>query len=449
VGNADQAYRISLCVPQDYSIACGLKRENPHILLADSFDHLADCPLIASNTLHQFEYSCRNIPFHIWIQGKIQFDIEKLILHFKNFTEEHFSIFSDIPCEAYHFLFQFPEIAVRHGVEHRNSTVIAMGPSGTLAGEDQFLELLGISCHELFHTWNVKNIRPMEMLPYDFTRENYSPSGLVYEGVTTYYGDLLLWRVGTFSDLHFFEIISETLENHLNNDGRFHLSVAKSSLETWLDGYVQGNPWRKVNIYNEGSLIAFICDVRIIANTSGRRSLDDVMALLYRRFGTENRGYTLVDYRELLEEVAGVSFEDIFNEIVLGQVDYLKYIQPSFSLLDLSMKFISNESTFTSLTGARYHVQSNETWMITDVMENSPADQCGLWRGDMIQLIDEKSPASFTESSTKKSKIQFLSQGIQRTTEISWDSSRWYSKISLEYKGNSDIYEYWKSRRRN
>ncbi len=448
VGKADQPYRIEFSVPQDYVIASGLKQEAPHILLADSFDHLADGPLIASNTIQHFEYSCRNVPFHIWIQGKIQFNIEKLVYHFRKFTEEHFAIFGDIPCRDYHFLFQFPEIVVRHGVEHRNSTVIAMGPSETLAGEEKFFELLGISCHELFHTWNVKNIRPIEMLPYDFTRENYSPSGLVYEGVTTYYGDLLLWRVGTFSDLQFLEIISETLENHINNDGRFHLSLAKSSLETWLDGYVLGNPWRKVNIYNEGSLIAFICDVRIIANTGGKSSLDDVMVLLYNRFGKENKGYKLEDYKALLEEVGKVSFDDIFSDIVWGEVDYLKYVKPTLALLDMSMKLTSNEHLFTALTGARYSLQSDGTWLIGDVMENSPADRAGLWRGDIILRIDENVPSSFSESKATHSNIHFISQGIERSAEIYWESKRWYNKISLEYKGNSAIYDFWKKRAR-
>ena len=39
--------------------------------------------------------------------------------------------------------------------------------------------ILGICSHELYHTWNIKAIRPKEMLPYDYTKENYSKLGYV------------------------------------------------------------------------------------------------------------------------------------------------------------------------------------------------------------------------------------------------------------------------------
>src|SRR5690554_7327498 len=52
--------------------------------------------------------------------------------------------------------------------------------------EELYKELLGVSSHELYHTWNVKSIRPEEMVPYDFKQENYSELGYIAEGVTTY-----------------------------------------------------------------------------------------------------------------------------------------------------------------------------------------------------------------------------------------------------------------------
>ena len=42
---------------------------------------------------------------------------------------------------------------------------------------------------------NIKAIRPVEMLPYNYTKENYSRLGYVTE-VTTYMGDLMLLRSG-------------------------------------------------------------------------------------------------------------------------------------------------------------------------------------------------------------------------------------------------------------
>ena len=83
-----------------------------------------------------------------------------------------------------------------------------MGPAADFQQDHLFKDLLGISCHELFHTWNVKSIRPVEMMPYDFTRENYNRSGFVTEGVTTYYGDYLLLRTGSFTNEYWFELLT-------------------------------------------------------------------------------------------------------------------------------------------------------------------------------------------------------------------------------------------------
>ena len=48
-----------------------------------------------------------------------------------------------------------------HGVEHITSTVCALGPGYNLMKGELYENLLGVSCHELFHAWNVKTIRPI------------------------------------------------------------------------------------------------------------------------------------------------------------------------------------------------------------------------------------------------------------------------------------------------
>ena len=56
--------------------------------------------------------------------------------------------------------------------------------------------MVGQAAHEFFHVWNVKRIRPAEMWPYDYDREQFTPLLWVSEGITDYYGDLVLARTG-------------------------------------------------------------------------------------------------------------------------------------------------------------------------------------------------------------------------------------------------------------
>ena len=176
-----------------------------------------------------------------------------------------------------------------------------------------YKELLGVCSHELYHTWNVKSIRPLDMFPYDFSCENYSELGYIYEGITTYMGDLFLLKSKVFSIEQYFDELNNQLQRHFDNMGRFNYSVAESSFDTWLDGYVQGAPGRKVSIYVEGCLLAFIADVKILKATAGKYGLDEVMKRLYFNYAIKGKGITENDYRKELEQISGLSFADYFD----------------------------------------------------------------------------------------------------------------------------------------
>ena len=147
---------------------------------ASCFNSLAESPFIASNSLQHDVYEVKGIPFHLWFQGSCTPPFEKLKKDFTAFTQEQINCFGGFNSKDYHFLFQITPYNSYHGVEHTNSTVILLGSEKNVF-EDRYVDLLGISSHELYHTWNIKSIRPAEMLPYDYTQENYSRLGYVVE----------------------------------------------------------------------------------------------------------------------------------------------------------------------------------------------------------------------------------------------------------------------------
>lgn len=384
-------YTLSFELPETYEIACGLRHLNRHTLSAENFDELADCPLIASAALRHLHYTVGQVNFRVSIQGEHRLDEELLLRQFESFSRAQIDLFGSFPADEYHFLFQFTPYFVRHGVEHRNSTVIAMGPVADFLNENWYERMLGISSHELFHTWNVKAIRPIEMQPYRFDQENYSRLGYVAEGVTTYYGDLILTQSGVMSVGSFLDILSRHFEEHFDNPGRHALSVAESSFDTWLDGYVNGVPGRKVSIYNEGCLIAWMCDARIRWATQNKKSLDDVMRLMNSRFGTTGIGYSESDYFGILEEVSGVSFSDIRSSLINGTGDYSSFLQTAANQLALQWKIEpvlkwSEASLGFSLDegGARA--------VVTSVVTDSPGDHAGLWLDDELITVNGIAP---------------------------------------------------------
>ncbi|MFN0031821.1 MAG: M61 family metallopeptidase [Flavobacteriales bacterium] len=430
----NQYFQLTFQLPDEYEIACGLHKEKPHVLLANNFDELADSPLIASNTMKHLLYEVEGVNFYIHIQGEVNLEEARLIADFRNFTLEQLKLFGDIPSKEYHFLFHFTPFFVRHGVEHCNSTVIAMGPAADFQNEDKYHDLLGISCHELFHTWNIKSIRPAELMPYDFTKENYTRLGYVAEGVTTYYGDYLLWRTGAFPDAEWLEIIADDIQTYMDNPGRFNHSVADSSYDTWLDGYGAGIPWRKVSIYNEGFLIALICDLQIRWHSAGKASLDDVMREMYVRYGKQKMGYTDDNYMQLVNEISGSYLSHIFTSIVYGKDDYMPLLTQSLSLVGLEIIEIASpkwSEAYLGLVADEQPAKAN----VQSVMPDSPADKAGLWNGDEILTINGTAPYKNFQHLLKMSGDQlqftFLRKGKIKSCEANVDDRIWGKRFKV------------------
>jgi predicted metalloprotease with PDZ domain len=346
-GRMDEEYIVEFKLPRDYVIACQLPVDG-HSLRAKNFDLLADSPLIASNSLHHYTfdvYSNTNrletSTIHFWFQGTPYPDMSRMIAETKKYCDEQVAVFGDLPCKDYHFLYHILATPFRHGVEHLNATVIAMGPSEDWEKPDFYDSFMAISSHELFHLWNIKRIRPADMLPYDFTKENYSTLGYVYEGITTYYGDMMLLRSNVWSWEQYTDSFRGDLQKHLSNPGRLNYSVAESSFDTWLDGYVPGVLGRKVSIYTEGMLAAFIADIFIIHHSNGKYSLDNVLNDLYNQYYKHDKGYTETDYKLLLETYGQCSFEAYFDELIWGVGHYQNWLTRATNLIGCTLNFES------------------------------------------------------------------------------------------------------------
>jgi predicted metalloprotease with PDZ domain len=341
---------VELDIPDNYKIACALPVKGK-TLRAKNFDELADSPFFASPAIKSDSYEVQGITFHLHFNGECKPDMQKIKKDFIAFTKAQIEFWGDFPVKEYHFLFFVLPHKFYHGVEHEKSTVIALGPGYGLNHGKMYEDLVGVSSHELFHTWNVKSIRPAEMYPYDFSKENYARTGYVYEGFTTYYGDVMLRRSNVFTDEQYFETLEERLVKHFHNYGRYNLSVAQSSWETWLDGYVPGSPYRKTNIYDEGNLIAFMLDIMIMRQTENQRSLKEVCRMLYNDFAKKGKGYTEHDIIELCEKVSGRSFKDFFKNYVYGTEDYEPQLNECFTYVGLEMQKSASNSVNESKYG--------------------------------------------------------------------------------------------------
>ena len=384
-GKESEPCEIDLTIPAQYSIATSLKQEGQK-LFASNYDELADSPWIASANLQHGEYFINKVKFNIWFQGEIKVDWERIKKDFIAFTDKQIEKFAGFPVDEYHFLFQIVPYKAYHGVEHERSTVILLGPSYDVF-DAIYKELLGVSSHELYHTWNVKAIRPIEMFPYDFSQENYSKLGYLCEGVTTYMGDLFLFKSGVFTFKQYALELTNQLQKHFDNFGRFQYSVAQSSFDTWLDGYVLGAPNRKVSIYTEGCLIALATDAFIAKNSNEKYKLDDVMKALYSDFYLQGKGVSEIDYKETIEKFAGAKMDEIYTNFIYGTVPFESMLTETFEYLGLEIKHKPSPKYSLGKLGFK-SIPQGLNFIVKAIYPESPAELSGMMLEDEIEAIN-------------------------------------------------------------
>ena len=384
VGRENERCCLTLNIPDNFQVACGLKRNSSGQLIAENFDQLAESPLIASSDLMHDEYCIDNISFHLWIQGKCNPDFEKVKQDFIAFTKTQIEHFDSFPVQDYHFLFQITPYKSYHGVEHTNSTVILMGNNVDVF-ESMYDNILGICSHELYHTWNIKAVRPKTMLPYDYTQENYSRLGYVAEGVTTYMGDLMLKKSKVFGWEKFLKTQNDNLKRHFENEGRHNMSLADSAFDTWLDGYQLGIPNKKTSIYADGALCMLMIDLFIIDNTKGKQSLSTIMNKLYVDY--RHHGYTENDFIGECLKLGGETVNIIFKEHIYGTRDYTASLKKALSVVGIDLVEKQNPSITAQQFGF-FSTIENGKHIIKKVQDNSISDLNKVVVGDEILTIN-------------------------------------------------------------
>jgi predicted metalloprotease with PDZ domain len=377
---------VILDIPDTWEVATSLAHEEG-VWVATNSEELMDSPFIASNMLQRASYESHGTLFHVWFNGIVKPDWDRVLRDFKAFTDAQIDKFTEFPVQEYHFLNQILPYKAYHGVEHTKSTVIALGPSYDVFGS-LYKELLGVSSHELYHTWNVKMIRPIEMYPYDFSKENYSPLGYLCEGVTTYMGDLYLHKGDVFNLQQYLSEMNTQLQKHFDNHGRFHYSVAASSFDTWLDGYEMGAPARKVSIYTEGCLIAFITDVKLLQATKNKYGLDEVMKRLYFNYALKQKGVSEEDYKSVIEEVGKFSFDTIFNDYIHGTKPFESLLTECFDYVGLELHHEPSSSYAAGRLGFKFIHDEKGAATVKLLYPGGPGDLGGLMLEDNVIAVN-------------------------------------------------------------
>jgi predicted metalloprotease with PDZ domain len=372
---------LKLNLPESFVVKTGMPKESDTYKV-DSFLSLSDFPIIASPALTTFSYTIKNIPFYIHSTVDKSHFPKSITEDFKNFTEIQIADFGAFPEKEYHFLLLILPYQHYHGVEHRNSTVICLGPATDIK-EKLYAELVGICSHELYHTWNICKIRPAEMRPYNLFKAQYFKTGFIAEGITTYLGDYYLGLAGVFSSEWYQEELNILLKRHFYSFGNDHLSIANSSADLWIDGYDAGIPNRKVSIYVKGAIIAFLMDTAIRKSSDNTSTLRDFMRTLWDSFQTTQEGYTEASIAALFHSFTSNKYVTDYGRWIYGLGDLKNDLTEAFYYLQIPV----HEEAHSNFFARYFGLLCDTNFTIQSVDPASPyVNQVG--KGDKILRIN-------------------------------------------------------------
>ena len=281
------------------------------------------------------------------------------------------------------------------GLEHRASTALMTSRNdlptlGHKQAPQSYQNFLGLVSHEYFHTWNVKRIKPAAFAPYDLSKETHTRLLWVFEGFTSYYDDLMLLRSGVINEQDYLRTLSKVISNVHRSTGRHKQSVAESSFDAWTRYYKQdeNSPNALVSYYTKGSLIALGLDITLRQASGGQYSLDDVMRLLWQRYGRDfyqgqGIGIAEEDMPRLIQEATGIDASDFIQRHAYGCEDVPLEQLLSQQGIALSWKAATPHPTLD----ARLRTAHGETSIAT-VYEGGNAHAAGLSAGDTLLAIN-------------------------------------------------------------
>jgi predicted metalloprotease with PDZ domain len=225
----------------------------------------------------------------------------------------------------------------------------------------------------------VKFIRPQEFAVLDLEREVYTRMLWVFEGFTSYYDDLILYRSGVIDLAAYLELLAEQITRYQQNSGKAHQSLSDSSFDAWIKYYRpdENSQNATTSYYNKGALIGLCLDLTLRALGS---SLD---ALMRELFKLAKQGEYLQDHTipDLCQQLVGDRLTDF----------WLNYVDGTAQLpIDEMLSAVGVQTTVEQKVwplGLKT-TESAQGLLIQQVLRDSVGAKAGLSAHDTLIAID-------------------------------------------------------------
>lgn len=416
-------------LPDDWQIATTLpSATTPYSFQAPNYASLIDHP-VELGKLETLTFIADGITHRIVLSGHYgAFNQQRLLDDCQDICETVLAMFpKPAPFTEYLFLLHLGH-QIYGGLEHISSTALhadrnCLPPLDMKEANDAYTQLLGLIAHEYFHAWNVKSIKPTAFTPYQLDKESYTEQLWAFEGITSYYDDLILVRSGVITPQNYLSLLAKNITRVQQGFGRQRQTLAESSLTAWHKYYKQdeNSPNAIVSYYQKGALMALCLDLLIRQRSQNQYSLDHVMHSLYQQYLADGKGIDEQQWQQLCQTITGIALDDFFHQALYTTADLplaecLANIgiqldwqsQPFSHGGGLAQNNTPNPCPATDF-GAKFR-QDADGITLTHVFTHGSAEQAGLSPQDKIIAINRFSCTHFA--------VQWQSYRIGETLHI-------------------------------
>ena len=317
--------RASLLLPAGWKFASALP------VLSDNKDgfqfkevsltELVDSPAIIGENFRRFALTSTGIMHEIDAVADTPAALEmkpETLTGLKNLVQEAYALFGARHYRSYKFLVTFSDHGGSEGLEHHESSEDGVGEKA-LVDELELIDFADLMGHEYAHSWNGKYRRPAGLTTPDFEQPMKGDLLWVYEGLTEYLGRVLPARSGLWTADDFHEAMAAVAAEFETQSGRQWRPLVDTAVAVQFT-YPSPRAWmnyrRRVDYYDEGSLVWLDADVLIRQRSNGKLSLNDFC----RRFhgGSDTaplvKTYTFDDVVNTLNEVIPYDWRSFLTE---------------------------------------------------------------------------------------------------------------------------------------
>lgn len=390
IDRMNEIHEVKLLKPKNWQTATQLPGEEG-LWQAHGRDELLDGIMESNpNPLITWEVMGRTQHLKVWDSGGLTIPksgLDRFIDSATKIIEEHYALFGIPEWQEYWTVLHFTDKG-RGGLEHLRSQT-SMMPRKCLqdGNEEEWRDLVSLFSHEFLHQWNVKQLRPRNLIEYDLSQEVHSDLLWWFEGGTSWLGDILCLRSGAWTQEDWCKDWMRKMKRHSDRNGMQHESLVESSHDAWIHLYRPNSYSREVQIsyYLEGEIAIFCLDVELRKRSKGKFGIDDVMATLYHnhKLGTTKAGINYTDIKKaLVNTTGGRRLGSLLDDLVTSRSP--PDILSAFATLGMSLEKEKEQK------GAWIGLKLNDFANRTKVMNHLTGSPCRelIHTGDEIIAIN-------------------------------------------------------------